>query len=62
MIERVENILNSMGQRRMLFIIGDHLSGNQIGKGMFVVGSDKIQMIIMWMWVCTLRKESLMDI
>jgi hypothetical protein len=27
MIERVENILNSMGQRRMLFIIGDHLSG-----------------------------------
>jgi len=27
MIERIENILDSMGQRRMLFIIGDHLSG-----------------------------------
>ena len=27
MIERIESILDSMGQRRMLFIIGDHLSG-----------------------------------
>jgi len=27
MIERIETILNSMGQRKILFIIGEHLSG-----------------------------------
>lgn len=27
MVERIETILNSMGQRKILFIVGEHLSG-----------------------------------